>query len=384
MSDDFARRVDGIGQDALRAAGSVKWTLFEDAIGAFVAESDLGLAPPIAAALHTAVDRGLTGYLPVWAATGLVEATRAYLADHAGWAVDAADIRPVADVLVGLRVLLTELAPPGAVIVPTPAYMPFLSLPKGLGREVVEVPSPQDADGRYRLDLEGIAAAFEAGASVLVLCNPWNPVGRVLEPAELQAVGEVVARYGGRVFSDEIHAPMVFEGRHIPYASVSPMHAEQAITSVAASKAWNLPGLKCAQIITSNDADRSAFERFGGELSHGASTFGVVATTAAYREGGAWLADATRYLDANRLLLGDLLAEHLPQVRYRPAEGSYIGWLDVSALGFEDPAATFRAAGVALTDGRACGVAGAGHVRLVFATPAPILTEAVRRMAAAH
>ena len=241
-------------------------------------------------------------------------------------------------------------------------------------------------DGRYTLDLDGIDAAFRAGGGLLVLCNPYNPVGRVFTADELRAVSEVVARNGGRVFSDEIHAPLVFApARHIPYASITPEAAAHTVTATSASKAWNLPGLKCAQFIVTNDADRAIWDVIGPFATHGASNLGVIANTVAYTAGREWLYGVVDYMGGNRALLGDLLAEHLPEARYRMPDGTYIAWIDMRALGLGDsPADFFREhAGVSLTDGIACGEPGRGFVRMIFATPRPILETAVRQMAAA-
>jgi cysteine-S-conjugate beta-lyase len=276
-------------------------------------------------------------------------------------------------------------APDAPVILPTPAYMPFLVVPPWMGRRVIEVPMARDGD-RYVYDLDALDAAYGAGGSLLVLCNPHNPIGRVLDPEEMLAVSEVVERHGGRVFSDEIHAPLVYdEHRHVPYASLSDVTAAHTVTAVSASKAWNLPGLKCAQLVLSNDADAELWSGVGFMAEHGAANLGVVANTAAYEEGGPWLADVLAYLDGNRRLLGELLTEHLPAVRYTPPEGTYLAWLDCRGLGLgEHPAQFFLDhAGVALTDGPACGAVGSGFARLNFATPRPVLEETVARMAAA-
>jgi cystathionine beta-lyase len=376
--------LDALDADALRSRGSVKWTAHPEAIGAFVAEMDFGMAPPIAAALHEAVDSGRTGYLPQALADGLRSATAAWCADRYDWPIEPAAVHPIADVLTGMELVLRAFSDPSApVIVPTPAYMPFLMLPTALGRRIIEVPSPA-VDGRYELDLDGIAAAFEQGADVLVLCNPWNPVGRVLERDELLAVAEVVDRYGGRVFSDEIHAPLVFAGhRHVPYASVSDVAAAHTITATSASKAFNLPGLKCAQLILSNEADVARYEEVGRFVAHGASGFGVIANTAAYREGGAWLGAVLDYLDGNRRRFGELLAERIPRLGHRQPEGTYIAWLDGRGLGLGDAPAELllERAGVALTDGAACGAP--GFLRCVLATPRPVLEDLVDRLAAA-
>ncbi|MFM2353433.1 MAG: hypothetical protein RLZZ608_839, partial [Actinomycetota bacterium] len=171
----------------------------------------------------------------------------------------------------------------------------------------------------------------------------------------------------------------------VPYASVNAAASAHSITTTSASKAWNLPGTKAAQLITTNDADEHTWQAIGPMASHGASTLGVIANTAAYREGREWLDATIAYYDANRRLLGELLTERLPEVGYRMPEGTYIAWLDVSRLGFgDDPAATLRErAGLAVTSGRACGVVGAGHVRVILATPRPIVEQIVDRLVAA-
>ncbi|MFT4221230.1 MAG: MalY/PatB family protein [Microbacterium sp.] len=377
---------DAITIDRLREIGGLKWSTFPDAIGAFVAEMDFGVAPAIADALRANLDDGLFGYLPRWTSERMSQACATWQRDKHGWDVSPDRIHPIADVIKGLEAALEHFSTPGSkVILPTPAYMPFLSVPRALGREIIETPLLVDGD-RYALDLDAIDAAFRAGGEVLILCNPYNPVGRVFTRDELAAVCEVVARHGGRVFSDEIHAPMVYPGaRHVPYASISREAAAHTITAASASKAWNLPGLKCAQLIISNDADAQVWERVGFMAAHGASNPGVIANTAAYAAGGAWLDEVVAYNDANRHALAELLADRIPGIRYAPPEGTYIAWLDCRELGLgESPAQFFREeAGVALTDGSACGAPGAGFVRLVFATPRPILDEIVDRMATA-
>lgn len=374
---------DGIEIAHLRAVGSVKWSTYPEALGAFIAEMDFPVAPVITEALHEAVDVGLFGYLPDALAADL---SRAY-ADWAGtvyqWSVPAERVRPLADVIAGLQAAIEHFSRPGsAVILPTPAYMPFLTVPPASGREVLQVPMARDGD-RYVYDLDALDAAFRAGGNLLILCNPHNPIGRVLQREEMEQIAEVVERHGGRVFSDEIHAPLVFgEHRHLPYASISEAAAGHTVTAASASKAWNLPGMKCAQVILSNEADAATWARVGHSFEHGAANLGVIANIAAFTRGRPWLQDLLAYLDGNRQLLGDLLAEQLPGVGYTPPEGTYLAWLDLRELGLGDQPAQFlrEKAGVAVTDGTACGQVGAGFVRLNFATPRPILIRMVEQL----
>jgi cystathionine beta-lyase len=387
VSADLPVSFDALTEDALRSAGSLKWTHYGEALGAFVAEMDFGTAPAVTRALHAAVDAGALGYLPTAAAAGMAEACADWQRRRYGWTVPAEWVTPLADVVAGLQAAIEHFSPPGSpVVLPTPAYMPFLTVPRMMGRELIEVPMVRGDDGRPTHDLDGLDRAFAAGGALLVHVNPHNPTGRVFTAAEQLALAEVVERQGARVFSDEIHAPLVYPGAvHRPYASLSAGTAAHAVTATSTSKAFNIAGLKAAQLLLSNAADAAHWAEVGGLAGHGASTPGVLAATAAYTEGEEWLAGVLAYLDGNRALLGELLAEHLPEVSYTPPEGTYLAWLDGRELGIEESLGEFflREAGVALVDGPRCGAPGAGHVRLNLATPRPVLMTIVERMAAA-
>lgn len=344
---------------------------------------DFGVAPEIAEALRRAVEEENLGYLSPPVAAELGEATADWMQNEYGWAVDPERVHHVSDVMAALGVAVREYSPEGsAVIVPTPAYMPFLTYLPAVGHPVIEVPGAE-VDGRWQHDLQGIDDAFAAGARTLVLCNPHNPTGTVADRAELEAIAEIVERHDGRVFADEIHAPLRYGGRpFIPYASVSDATAAHTVTGTSASKAWNVPGLKTAQLITSNDADQELYRRFGFAVHHGASTLGVVASTAAYRLGRPWLTDVIDYLDGSRQTLAALVAEHLPGAVYRQPEATYIGWIDTSAIDLPAPPAEFfrEQADVVLTEGRLLGRGYEDFVRIVFATPRPVLAEALAAM----
>ncbi|WP_437584443.1 MalY/PatB family protein [Paramicrobacterium sp. CJ85] len=374
---------DLIQREDLERPWSRKWSLHPGTIGAWVAEMDFGTAPEVTEALTGAVTDGILGYLSPSTAADMGQATADWMLREYGWSVDAERVHPVSDVMSALAVAVERYTPESsAVIVPTPAYMPFLSFLPTIGREVIQVPGIVE-NGRWRHDLDAIDAAFSR-AHTLVLCNPHNPTGSVATRDELLALAEIVERHGGRVFSDEIHAPLTFESEHVPYASVSEAAAAHTITATSASKAWNIPGLKAAQLITSNDADEATYQRFGFSVLHGASTLGVIASTAAYRADRQWLDSTISYLDRNRRRLSQLVTQHLPGAKYRMPEATYIGWLDVSELDLGSPAQFFRErAGVTLTDGALCGTGFDQHVRVVFATPRHILEEAVASMGAA-
>ncbi|WAL39427.1 aminotransferase class I/II-fold pyridoxal phosphate-dependent enzyme [Brevibacterium sp. BRM-1] len=377
---------NAITRQQLEERASKKWSQFPGAIGAWIAEMDFPVAQPIRDSLVDFDARELYGYAPDAVKDDMRGATADFYARRYGWEFAPEYVDTASDVLSGMGAVLDLFSEPGsAVIVPTPNYMPFFTVPGLHGRRIIQVPMLHEA-GQWSFDLEGIARAFDDGAGLLIMCNPHNPIGRVYTREELLAVSEVVERKGGRVFSDEIHAPLTYEGRrHVPYASVSPAAAAHTVTVTSASKSFNTPGLKCAQIIFSNDADLDVWKAKGHFIAEGASTPGILAAIAAYDRGGEWLADTIDYLQGNRDALADDLAELLPQVGYEKPEGTYVAWLDVRRLGIPGNPQRFflDSARVATTDGELCGRAGDGHVRFNMALPRPILREAVESMAAA-
>nr|WP_076389972.1 aminotransferase class I/II-fold pyridoxal phosphate-dependent enzyme [Vaginimicrobium propionicum] len=380
-SNHFVADVEARTPADLVAAGSLKWTAFPGAYGAWVAEMDFGLAPAVRSAVMDYLSKEQTGYAPVWLREELKTATVEWLADRFDWQVAPERVHWLPDVLTGLTMTLSYLARPGKVIVPTPCYMPFVDIPATCGRGIIQVPMIRTETG-WEFDFAALDEAFTDGGVVLVLCNPHNPIGKVVTPDEMAEITRIVDRHDGLVFSDEIHAPLVLDGKHTSYAATSPAAANHTVTAVAASKSFNIAGLKCAQLIVTNDAQQHWFESRGHGLVHESSPVGMVATLAAYREGKEWLGQVVDYLRGNRDLVTELVESKLPGVKMIPAEATYLAWLDVRGLNLADPRQHFLDHGVALTDGRECGDAGKGHIRLCFATARPVLRAIFDRMAA--
>lgn len=378
----FADRIDALDAATLVERGSLKWTANPGTLGAWVAEMDFELAEPIVGALRELHERFFYGYLPRALPGELAQATASFNERRYGWRPDAGMIHGISDVLHGLGLVIDTLLDADAPIVTlTPAYMPFLTIPAAHGRRLVQVPMIETPDG-WELPLDALAAALAPGA-LLVLASPYNPVGKVFTRAELESIAEVVERAGARVFADEIHAPLTFAGhRHVPYASISDAAAAHSVTAQSASKAWNLAGLKCSQLIFTNPADQAVWERRMERLATEPANPGVVANIAAYTEGGPWLDDALAYLDVNRRLVADELPQTVPGAQVKPLQGTYLQLIDCRSLGLApSPQAFFlERAKVALNDGATMGESGVGMVRLNLATPTPILREIIARL----
>ena len=370
--------------ERLRATGSIKW--IHPAAGvlpAWIAEMDVAPCPAVLDALHGAVDDGVLGYPALDRDTALPEATAAFAAERFGWDVDPVAVVSTGDVMAGIIVVLRALCESGPVVVPVPSYPPFLAAVPLSGRELVTVPCVSDA-GRPVLDLERIGEALAAGARTVLLANPCNPIGRALTAAELEGLRDVVLAHRARVISDEIHAPLVLDGAtHVPYAAL-PGTAGHVTTVLAASKAFNLPGLKCAQIIASSAHDLGALRALPPVVNHGVASLGVVATIAAYTEGKAWLDGLLEQLAARREQFGALVAERLPHLGYVPPEATYLAWLDARSAGLADPAARVLARGrVMVSRGRDFGPGYGGFLRVNLATSAERLERVVAGIATA-
>ncbi|MDQ1292670.1 MAG: cysteine-S-conjugate beta-lyase [Actinomycetota bacterium] len=380
---------------SLRAAGSIKWTMQgPQVLPAWVAEMDVRGCPAVVEALHRAVDDGAFGYPARDRDTDLPAATVELLERLSGWVVPAEQVVSCGDVLSGIRIVLDALCEGAPVVLPLPAYPPFLEAIPLTGRKIVGVPCVSESGSRQRLDLDRIDDALAAGARTVLLTQPHNPLGRVFTRDELLGLRDVVDRRGARVISDEIHSPLVLPGhRHVPYASL-PGAGAHTTTLIAASKAWNVPGLRCAQIVCSTPEDLAALRKLPHVANHGVSSLGVVATIAAYRHGETWRQGVLRHLVDQRDLFGRLLAGQLPDASWEPLEATYLAWVDARAYRgrtadgqdrdcFDPGAAALKRGKVMVNRGADFGPGYEGFVRVNLGTSAERLHEIVRRLALA-
>ncbi|WP_246002321.1 MalY/PatB family protein [Allorhizocola rhizosphaerae] len=356
---------------------SQKWRSYpQDVLPMWVAEMDTRLSEPVKQALLEAIEAGDTGYA---FGTDYAEAMAGFAKQRWGWAVEIGRTRLMPDVMMGVVELLRLVTEPGdGVVISPPVYPPFYMFLRSMGVRIVEAPLTPDG----RLDPDALDRAF-AQAKAYLLCNPQNPTGTVHTRQELETVAALADTHGVRVVSDEIHAPLTLNGAVFqPFLALS--GTEKCFAVLSASKAWNLAAVKAA-VAVAGEAAVADLERVPPEVGDGVNHLGVIAHVAALRAGGPWLDGLLSDLDRNRRLLGELLAEHLPMVRYRPPQATYLAWLDCRDLGMSDaPQRLFLERGrVALNPGPTFGTGGDGHVRLNFGTSPEIVAEGVRRMAAA-
>ncbi|MDE2409747.1 MAG: aminotransferase class I/II-fold pyridoxal phosphate-dependent enzyme [Actinomycetales bacterium] len=367
--------------DELHLRHSSKWRRFSpDVLPMHVAEMDYEIAPQIKGLLIDFVQRSDLGYLgPI---PEVAEAFVGFATRHWNWTPDPKQIRIATDVSVGAVEVMRRLTTPGErVLINSPVYSAFYGWIREVGCEVADVPLVPDLE-TWRLDIPGIEAAFASGVKFYLFCSPHNPMGRVHDRTELEAIADLALKYGVTVISDEIHAPLTYADQvFTPWLAVSDAARETGIVVTAASKSFNLAGLKASIIITQSATMASRLSVVPPDLHWRSSLLGGFAMAEAFSNCDDWLAQAVAANRAGRDLLTRLMSELLPEVPYWVAQGGYLAWLDVSSLGLgENPAnRILEEKRISLVPGVDHGPEYGQYVRINFATS----LESIERTVAA-
>jgi cystathionine beta-lyase len=286
-------------------------------------------------------------------------------------------------VVQGIYVAIDQFSEPGeGVLVQTPVYPPFLIAVREMRRRLVENPLVAGAT-RHEIDFDQLRSVIDPSTRVFLLCNPQNPTGRVFDRRELEALAEIAIAHDLVVVADEIHGDLVYAGRrHIPFASLAPEVAARTVTLTSATKAFNIPGLRCAVAHFGSESLRKRFERVPRHIRGGLGSLGQAATLAAWRAGQPWLDAVLAHLDGNRHSVARAVAERMPGVRHFEPEATFLAWLDCRSLELAPSPHTFflENARVALSEGSVFGGPGRGFARLNFATSRPLLDEITTRI----
>lgn len=371
-----------------RDTGSMKWDTGEkDLLPLWVADMDFSAPPAVIEALKSRVDHGIFGYAAP--SKDFDSILCDWLQRRHGWKADPGHFCFCPGVVPAVNILIQALTQPGdKVILQTPVYYPFFEAVRNNGRQILENRLAFDGQ-RYEMDFEDLEAkAADPRATLLVLCSPHNPVGRVWTREELERLGRICAENGVFVVADEIHGDLIHRGhRHIPFASLGDGFARNSATCVAPSKTFNLAGLQFSTIIIPDGTARQRFANIMVSLGIKRSNLmGIAAAEAAYRDGEPWLEALLDYLGGNLALVRNFVKERLEGVRLIEPEGTYLAWLDFSGLGLsqeELEKLMLEKAKVWLDEGYIFGSGGPGFERIVLACPRSILREALERIATA-
>lgn len=369
-----------------RGTDSQKWQKYadRDVLPLWVADMDFKSPPAVIEALHARVEHGIFGYARPVKST--VEAVVNALEQRYGWRIDPAWIVWLPGLVVGLNVTAQAFAQPDEeVLTLSPVYPPFMSAPKNSARVSVQVPFALQSSG-WTIDWDALERAVTPRTRLFYLCNPHNPLARVWRREELVRLAEFCERHNLLLCSDEIHCDLILDPTlpHVPTSVLSPEIAARTITLMAPSKTYNVPGLGTSIAIIPDTMRRARFIRAAAGIVAEVTCLGFTACEAAYRDSEPWRQALLSYLRGNRDYLLETIARELPGVRVEaPVEATYLLWMNVSALGLENPAAHFERHGLGLSDGAMFGAAKGTHVRLNFGCPRATLVDAMRRMKAA-
>ncbi|WJK07210.1 MalY/PatB family protein [Pseudomonas fluorescens] len=362
--------------------GSTKWSRYPaDVLPMWVADMDFAAPPVVIEALQQRLLHPLVGYSV--AQDNLREAIVADLWNKFAWRVKPQELIFLPGVESGFNMALKALVQPQQnVVVQTPNYPPLRHAPGHWGLNKVELEFSAQADGSYATPLDALRESLKGGGALL-LSNPHNPIGKVFGREELQAVADICVAQDAWIISDEIHAELCYDGRvHIPTASLSPEIARRTITLMSASKAYNIAGLKTSFMIIQDAALRERVNHARCGMVDSVNPLGMEATRVAYSEAGPWLKELKQYLQANRDWLVEAVRNRLPGVTINVPQGTYLAWLDCSALDLDDPQKFFlEHARVGLSPGLDFGDHSQQFVRLNFGCPRSMLEEGISRMA---
>lgn len=360
---------------------STKWTRYPpDVLPFWVADMDFRAPESIVDALRQRVEHGIYGYTRT--PDSLVAACLEWLAREFSWEVDPDWLVWVPGVVPGFNMACRIAGDPGdGVMIPVPAYHPFLSAPRHGEREALLVPLSETERG-WCMDLDAMEEAVTRRTRMVLFCNPQNPTGRAYAPDELVALGEFALRHDLILCSDEIHCSIILDATktHTPMATLGPEIAKRTITLMAPTKTFNIPGIGCAFAVIEDAKLRARFTHARVGLVHGIGPLAYVACEAAFREHGPWLGALLDYLRDNRDLLEQSVAA-IPGISMRHVEATYLGWIDTRELGLEDPGRYFEQHGLGFSNGVDFG--GPGFVRWNFGCPRSLLSEGIERLEAA-
>ena len=361
-----------------RHSNSTKWEKYKDrdVIPMWIADMDFKAPQPVIDQLSQLTRMGVYGYTdpPV----ELVEVLLQQLQSKYSWSVSEQDLVFIPGVVPGLNIACRSLVSDGeAILTATPTYPPFLLAPGHVGRDLIRVPVDEQ-DGVYYYPTQKLAEAITSNTRMLLLCNPFNPIGRALTSDELNGIVDLCLEHNLLLCSDEIHCDLVYDSRsHVPVATINPAIEDSLVTLMGPGKTYNLAGIGGAVAIIKNPVLREAFVAASAGITGGLNLYSYSAMLAAYRDCADWRKELVAYLEGNRDYLQQRIAK-IPNISVNDVEATYLAWIDVRALALADPQAFFEQAGVGLAEGEQYD--GPGFMRLNFGCPRSVLAEACDRI----
>ena len=354
----------------------------EDTIPMWIAQADFQPAPCLQTALHQLLDCGEYGYFDY---SEFGERVSWWYKTRHGWRPDPAHVFATHGIGNAVGLTLQSLTEPGdGIIIFSPVYHEFSAKIRRNGRVVVESPLVIDEAGLFRMDLKALEAQLTGNETAVLFCSPHNPAGRVWEPAEIQALSSFCARHDLLLFSDEIHMDLTFGShQHTPTAISAPDALQHLVVMSAASKTFDIAGLRTGYVIIPDETLRDRFASYYAALDIQPNRLGSDLTCAAYTpEGAAWVDALMEVLDDNRVAFCDGM-NAIPGVSAMPMQATFLAWVDFTDTGMSDSEIRDRlvnSARIVSTPGPGLGIGGAGHHRFNIAAPRATIDAAIKRI----
>ena len=367
-----------------RGTDSLKWDVAENELPMWVADMDFQTAPAITQAIAKRLEHGIFGYSNLtdeW-----YQAYQNWWGSRHGLAIEKDWLIFSTGVIPSMSSIVRKLTTPNEkVIIQTPVYNIFFNSIVNNGCRPLESPLKYD-NGVYSMDFEDLESKMaDPQASLMILCNPHNPVSKIWDKASLARVGELAKKYGVVVVSDEIHCDITAPGtEYVPFASVSEACRDNSITLIAPTKAFNIAGLQTSAVMVPNPFLRhKVWRALNTDEVAEPNSFAQVVTIAAFNEGEQWLDDMRAYVFENRRRVEEFIEAEIPALSVVKGDATYLVWIDISKLGkSSDEFASFirKETGLYLTDGLEYGEAGRYFLRLNVACPKATLEDGLSRL----
>ena len=370
-----------------RGSNSYKWDSVPGGVlPMWVADMDFKTAPCIVEALRRRVEHGVFGYTKV--PEEYYEAVDRWFSSRHGWHIEPEHVMYTSGVVPAISAVIKALAKPGEkVIVQSPVYNCFFSSVRNNGCVASDNELIYNTDGSYSIDFEDLERrASDPAATVMLLCNPHNPAGRIWTRGELKRIADICIRNNVTVVADEIHCELTYNGKgYVPFATVSPEAASGCVFCNAPSKAFNTAGLQIANIVCADPEKRHLIDKaININEVCDVNPFGVVGLVAAYNEGGAWLDSLCAYIWENYCVARSFFERELPAYKVSPLEATYLMWFNIEASGMDSvrlDRLLVEEGKVLLSPGSIYGRGGERFMRLNLACPRKTLEEGLRRVA---
>ena len=356
-----------------------------DLLPMWIADMDIKTAPEIVEAIKEKADQAIFGY--VYRPASYYETAAAWCEKRFGYKINPKTLIHSPGVVPSMNMLVKMLTKEDEkVLIQIPVYPPFAASVKTGKRTLVTNELIKDENGYYTIDFEDLEKKLsDEKVTLMILCNPHNPVGRVWKKEELQKIGDLCVKYNVRILADEIWRDLVLPGyTHTPIASLSREIENITITCFSPTKTFNIAGLQASFAVFPREEEWKAFDNELGEMDIKRNNpFSLVGFEAAYNHGEEWLSELLVHLEGNAQYVADFVKERLPEIKTVKPEGTYLMWLDFNGLNIAPEEITdmlIKDAKVAMNDGASFGANGKGFARMNIACPRYMVEDAMARI----